>query len=198
MREIIVATKNKGKVAEIAAILGALPVKVLAITEFGGIPEADETGDTFFANAVIKARHYARLTGRACLADDSGLEVDALDGAPGVHSARFAGDDATDEANNRKLLTLLAGVPFERRTARFRCTLIFFDNRETLIAVDGTCEGIILEEPRGEGGFGYDPLFYIPELEKTLAEIPVENKNIISHRGRALQKMLVELRGYLP
>lgn len=196
MREIVVATGNRGKVAEIAAALAAQPVKVLALTELGDIPEAVESGDTFEANAVLKATHYSLYTGKPCLADDSGLEVDALGGAPGVYSARYAGENASDAANNHKLLTELAPVPEEEWTARFRCVLAYVDPDGTLLSAQGTCEGIILREPRGQGGFGYDPLFYVPALGKTLAELALAEKNAVSHRGQALRNMATKLARY--
>lgn len=189
VKQVVVATKNVGKVAEIAGELAALGIEVLDLTAFGELPAAVEDGDTFAANAIIKAKHYSRLTGKACLADDSGLEVDALHGEPGVYSARYAGEAATDTANNEKLLANLASVDDQERTARFRCVLAFVDPKGTIITSDGTCEGVILRQYRGRGGFGYDPLFAVPALGKTLAELTVIEKNAISHRGRALKKM---------
>ena len=140
-------------------------------------------------NACAKAEFYARLTGRLCLADDSGLEVDYLKGAPGVYSARYAGEHAADEENNQKLLDNLTGIPPEKRTARFRCVLALANQEKTLLTADGTIEGIILPAPRGDNGFGYDPLFFVPELDRTLAEISADDKNAISHRGRALRQL---------
>lgn len=183
------ASKNRGKVAEITAALTGLPLTVIPVTDCGDFPEPEETGETFAANAELKARYYAAATGLICLADDSGLEVDALGGAPGVYSARFAGETATDAENNAKLLSLLAGVEAERRTARFRCVLVYFEPQGMLLTAQGVCEGIILESERGEGGFGYDPLFYIPEYGKTLAEMTLAEKNKVSHRGAALGKL---------
>jgi len=158
------------------------------------LPEVEEDGETFAANARKKAQTVARLTGRLTLADDSGLEVAALDGAPGVRSARYAGEAADDAANNRKLLAALAGVPRSGRRGAFVCAM-------ALCAPDGDCrffsgrlEGLIVEEPRGDGGFGYDPLFLVPEYGKTLAELPLEIKNRISHRGQALRQALEALR----
>lgn len=197
MIEIVIATKNAGKVAEFAAAMADLPVKVLALTDFGDIPDAVEDGDTFDANAEIKARHYASYTGKACLADDSGLEVDALDGAPGVYSARYAGEQATDEQNNLKLLANLLHVGADKRSARFRCALAFVTPDNAVISAEGTCEGIILAKPRGEGGFGYDPLFYVSQFDKTFAELTVTEKNRISHRGLAIKSMASKLVGFL-
>ncbi|EGO65420.1 XTP/dITP diphosphatase [Acetonema longum] len=198
MTKLIVASKNRGKIAEIAAKLAASPFAVLSVLDVGDIPEPEETGSTFAENAELKARYYAGRTGLPCLADDSGLEVDVLDSQPGVYSARFAGEHATDAANNEKLLGLLANVPARQRTARFRCALAFIDPEGTLLTADGTCEGIILGQPRGSNGFGYDPLFYIPALGKTLAEIDLAEKNRISHRARALGRMAGQLREYRP
>lgn len=196
MTALVVATRNKGKVTEIAAALAALPVEVLSLEGFPAVPEAEESGDTFTANAILKATHYALHTGQACLADDSGLEVDALNGAPGVYSARYAGPEASDAACNAKLLTALADVPDGGRTARFRCVLAYVDPDGTLLTAEGTCEGIILREPRGTGGFGYDPLFYLPAAAKTLAEMTTAEKNAVSHRGQALRNMATTLARY--
>jgi XTP/dITP diphosphohydrolase len=197
VKEIVVATKNHGKVAEIAAVIAELPTRVMSLAECGDIPEAVEDGKTFWENAILKAKHYALYTKKVCLADDSGLEVDALAGAPGVYSARFAGDESSDAANNKKLLAELQGIPADKRTARFRCVLALVDNADVLFTVDGVCEGIILDTPRGQEGFGYDPLFLIPRLGKTLAELTLAEKNAISHRGQALENMADKLVRYL-
>nr|WP_092075077.1 XTP/dITP diphosphatase [Dendrosporobacter quercicolus]NSL50044.1 XTP/dITP diphosphatase [Dendrosporobacter quercicolus DSM 1736]SDN31143.1 XTP/dITP diphosphohydrolase [Dendrosporobacter quercicolus] len=197
MKEIVIASKNAGKVAEIAAALQHLPVRIVSLAELGDVPEAVENGADFSENALIKARFYAASTGKACLADDSGLEVDALGGEPGVYSARYAGETATDAQNNAKLLTKLKGVADEKRTARFRCVLAFVDTDKQTITAQGVCEGEILAAARGAGGFGYDPLFYIPALGQTLAEISIAEKNTISHRGAALRNIAEKLAGYL-
>lgn len=197
MKEVVVATQNKGKIAEIRLALAKLPLTVLALSDFGDIPEAVEDGTSFEENAVLKAKHYAKYTGKACLADDSGLEVDALQGAPGIYSARFAGEAANDDANNQKLLAALVNVPTEQRTARFRCVLAFADTNGSVVTADGACEGRIGEEMRGSGGFGYDCLFYVPELNKTMAELSESEKNTISHRGQALVNIAIKLGGYL-
>lgn len=196
MTEIVVATKNQGKVAEITVALADLPVKVLSLNDFGFCPEAVENGNTFEANAILKATHYSLITGKPCLADDSGLEVDALHGAPGVYSARYAGEGATEEACNKKLLAELSGVPAEERTARFRCVLAYVNPDGTLLTAEGASEGVILEAPQGTGGFGYDPLFYVPSFKKTYAELTVDEKNVISHRGQALRNMAMKLVKY--
>ena len=185
MRKIVVGTRNSGKVREIQTALADLPFAVVGLPETD-IPDVEETGTTFQENAILKARHYCQFTGEYCLADDSGLEVDALDGEPGVYSARYAGLDATDAANNEKLLTVLKEVPPSGRTARFRSVLVLVGPDGSLLLVDGVCEGVILDEARGTGGFGYDPLFYMPSQGKTMAEMTIEEKNRISHRGNAL------------
>jgi len=196
VKQVVVATKNAGKVKEMADALAELGVEVLDLNAFGDLAAPVEDGDTFAANAITKARHYCSLTGKPCLADDSGLEVDALHGEPGVYSARYAGEGATDEANNAKLLAKLASIDEPRRTARFRCVLAFVGPNGTTITTEGTCEGTILRQYRGQGGFGYDPIFYVPELGKTFAELSTEEKNSISHRGRALKKMVELLARY--
>lgn len=196
MKEVVIASKNAGKIAEIAVALQDLPVKVISLAELGEIPEAVEDGATFAENALTKARFYAGYTGKACLADDSGLEVDALGGEPGVYSARYAGESATDAQNNAKLLAKLKTVGDEKRTARFRCVLAFVDNNGQTLTADGVCEGEILDAPRGAGGFGYDPLFYIPALGQTLAQISIAEKNTISHRGAALRNIAGQLEKY--
>ena len=197
MKEIVVATSNKGKVAEIVLALASLPVKVLSLSDFDPIPEAVEDGASFLDNALLKARHYARYTGKACLADDSGLEVDFLQGAPGIYSARYAGEFADDNANNEKLLMELSQVDCAKRRARFRCVLAVVDTDDSFLTTDGICDGVIGTEKRGTGGFGYDSLFYVPQLNKTMAELSKEEKNSISHRGRALKDMVSKLGGCL-
>ena len=194
MREILLATKNAGKLRELREIAGDLPVAWRGLADFPDLPYADECGATFTENARLKALHYARFTGLATLADDSGLEVDALTGVPGVHSARYAGTPRDDRANNRKLVQALAGVPLARRTARFRCALAFVRGGQVVVETQGAFEGLIIDEPRGENGFGYDPHFLVPDLGQTVAELPAELKNARSHRGQALREMLAELR----
>jgi len=188
---IVLASGNPGKIREIQTLLAPHEVQVLPQSAFA-VPEAGESAATFVENALIKARNAARYSGLPALADDSGLEVDTLNGAPGVHSARYAGPGADDRRNNEKLLEALQGLGEEDRQARFRCVLVFirhpFDP-SPLIA-EGTWEGVIAPAPSGEGGFGYDPLFYLPELKCTSAELPGETKNRLSHRGQALQRLL--------
>ena len=190
LRDLVVASKNRGKIEEIKAVFNGLPFCVMAVSDCVNVDEPEETGTTFAANAELKARYYAKATGRICLADDSGLEVDALNGAPGVYSARFAGEHASDGDNNAKLLSLLTDLPPEARTARFRCALVFYDPAANiLLRAEGTCEGVLLNSPCGKGGFGYDPLFYMQEHGKTLAQMTVAEKNAVSHRGAALRAM---------
>ncbi|MFW6155032.1 MAG: RdgB/HAM1 family non-canonical purine NTP pyrophosphatase [Planctomycetota bacterium] len=196
LRPLVVATGNPGKLREIRQSLGALPVRVLGLRDLPPIDEPDETGETFAANARDKARYYARATGRWCVADDSGLVVDALGGRPGVYSARYAADrcdpvagrDVLDAANNAKLLDALAEVPDEQRTARFVCVLALADSERILIETTGTVEGRIAHAERGDNGFGYDPLFLLPDRGVTTAELPPEQKNAISHRGQATRR----------
>lgn len=197
MKEIVIASKNKGKIKEIQAAFEHVGVKVISLEEFKEIPDAVENGKTFEENALIKAHFYSNLIGKACLADDSGLEVDALQGAPGVYSARYAGEMATDADNNLKLITELQKVKAIGSTARFRCVLAFVDTNGEKILCHGSCEGIILEQERGDGGFGYDPLFYLENFKKSMAEITIEEKNQISHRGSALKVMAEKLVEYL-
>ncbi len=206
-RPLVFATRNRGKLVELRALLPG--VEVLAIDEAEArlgvtIPEVVEDADTFRGNAVKKAREVSAATGLPALADDSGLEVDALDGAPGVVSARWAaltGDGDGDAANNAKLVRALAGVPTYERRARFRSTLALADVRgplgEEVVTADGVCEGMILDAPRGAGGFGYDPLFWSPELDATFAEAGVGPKSGISHRARAMRALAPRLVAYL-
>jgi XTP/dITP diphosphohydrolase len=200
----VFATRNKGKLVELRELLPG--VAVLSVDEAASqlactLPDVVEDADTFAGNAIKKAREVSAATGLPALADDSGLEVDALDGAPGVYSARYAGDQHDDAANNTKLLGALAGVPRDRRTARFRAVLALADVAGPLgtevLTADGTCEGIILDAPRGTGGFGYDPLFFAPELGQTFAEAGVGPKSDLSHRARAMKAMKPRLLAYL-
>ncbi len=188
MTRLVLATRNEGKVREITSLLRGLPLEILTLRDFPGVPELAEEGDTFAANAAAKALAVARATGLMALADDSGLEVDHLEGAPGVRSSRFAGEKAGDAENNHKLLRMLAGVPRERRTARFRCVVAIALPDGSVSLAEGSCEGIITEEPRGGMGFGYDPLFLVPGLGLTFAELDPGIKNEISHRGRAMRR----------
>ena len=184
--QIVLATHNRGKMEEMSAILGHLPVELLALDAFPEIGDIPETGNTLKENAFIKAETVHRLTGLPALADDTGLEVDAHNGAPGIYSARYAGSDATFDDNCQKMLKELHGIPIEKRTARFR-TVIAFVNGGEKEWVEGVAEGRIIEDKRGIGGFGYDPIFYYPPLRKTFAELDSVEKNSISHRGKALR-----------
>ena len=189
MADLVLASGNPGKVREFEALLGS-KWRVRPQSDFAVLP-VEETGTTFLANALLKARNASRLTGLPALADDSGLEVDALNGAPGVHSARYAGSEADAAANNACLLAALAGVPEVRRTARYRCVLVWTggpDDPAPLIA-EGVWEGRILTEPRGRGGFGYDPLFLDPVSGMAAAELGADVKNVRSHRAKALAQL---------
>ena len=188
--KMVLATKNKNKVKEVSEFLAPHGIEVVSLLEFPDLPEIEEYGETFKENAIIKATEACMFTGLMALADDSGLEVDCLEGLPGAYSSRFAGEDKDDHANNKKLLELLEGVPAEQRTARFKCVMAIATTECFVYTADGACEGIIAEQPRGEGGFGYDPLFYLPEYGKTFAELDLEIKNKISHRARALTGVL--------
>jgi len=192
--KIVLASGNKGKLREFNQVLSGFQIEVVPQSDFD-VSDADETGLSFVENAIIKARHAAAATGLPALADDSGLEVDALKGAPGIYSARFSGENATDALNNAKLLELLKDVPEAERTARFQCLLVFMRHAEdpTPLICQGSWEGQILTEPCGENGFGYDPLFLIPELGKASAQLPPEQKNRLSHRGQAVAKFIAEI-----
>lgn len=198
MRELLIATRNKGKFREIEAYLKDLGLRMLDLDALGEEMGVSEDGKTYRENALKKAKEVAKRTGKLTLADDSGLEVEALGGIPGVRSARFAGEGASDEENNRKLLDLLKDFPLEERKAVFRCVMALVDPQGGWEeVVEGSVEGIILDRPRGTQGFGYDPVFLIPELGKTLAELPLEVKNSISHRGKALKAVKDILRSRL-
>lgn len=190
---ILIATGNIGKLREIQSVMADLPVAWDTLERFQDIDEPVEDGATFYDNAVIKARYYSRRTGMWTLADDSGLVVDALDGEPGVYSARYAGDGCDDAANNRKLIEALRGVPDERRSARFVCSLVCANGDEVLAHAEGKFEGRIVDEPKGVNGFGYDPHFWVESHGKTSAELEPAEKNAISHRGSALAAIRPEL-----
>ena len=195
MKELVVASGNKGKLRELGELLRGVVDTILSPADFPGFPEVEEDGETFEANALKKARSAALFTGRPVLADDSGLCVDHLNGRPGVYSARFAGEGAGDADNNALLLRELAGVPAEKRTAAFHCVIALCRPDGSCQTFDGSLSGEILEAPRGEGGFGYDPLFLVPEYGQTLSELSPEIKNGISHRGRAMQQLKAALTG---
>jgi len=193
---IIVATSNAGKLAEYERLLAGVPdVELESLASLGVSVHVVEDGDTFYANALKKARAVAAVVGVPSMADDSGLEVDALGGRPGVHSARYAGSDATDTQNNEKLLRELSGVTGGERGARFRCTIVLVDGEgRELVVADGACEGRIVDSQRGTNGFGYDPLFAAEGNASTMAELPPEKKNEISHRAQAAAKLAAGLR----
>ena len=188
--KVVVATRNRGKLREIVPLLAGLKLELCTIDELAPDAELREDGVTFVENALAKARQEARATGLPAIADDSGLEVDALDGAPGVYSARYAGPGADDDSNNAKLLEALEAVPPARRTGRFRCVAVFVDPARGLeIVREGACEGVVLEAKRGEDGFGYDPLFFVSTVGRTMAELPLEEKNRLSHRAAAFRAL---------
>ena len=198
MQRILIATSNPGKLRDFAGAASSYGIEVAPVPRFSSLPSAVEDGSTFEANARKKAEHYSRyIPGEIVLADDSGLEVDALGGAPGVHSARYAADDprkaesnTDDEANNARLIRELKRVPSDQRTGRFVCVIAAARDGETLAVFRGTAEGIILDRPRGSNGFGYDPLFYFPQIRKTFAELSAEQKAQFSHRGAAFRGFL--------
>lgn len=189
MKPVVLATNNVHKAQEIRAILQGIPYQVLAGADFDSFPDPEENGASLEENARLKAAAVHVATGLWSLADDSGLEVDALHGAPGVISARFAGPGCTFADNNRKLLELMQEVPEEKRTARFHCVAALARSSTEIMIFDGVVEGVIAHEERGRGGFGYDPVFYVPELGCTFAEASADDKNRLSHRGRAFRKV---------
>lgn len=195
--KLLVATGNKGKLKEIRRLLADSPVEIVGLDAYPGLPEVVEDGDSFEANARKKAIEMANATGCLTLADDSGLVVDALNGAPGVISARYAGEDGDDEANNRKLMSEMRDVPDDKRQAAFHCVMALAEPGGACRTFEGRISGILLREARGDGGFGYDPYFLVPEYGKTTSELPLDIKNRISHRGNALRKVLPVLKEYL-
>lgn len=196
MKQVVIATKNKGKAKDFEALFGPFGYEVVTMFEVAPDVEIEETGTTFEENAILKAETLANMLGQIVIADDSGLAIDALNGEPGVYSARYAGDH-DDEANMVKVLENMKDVPEEQRTARFCCALaIAGPNMETK-TVFGTCEGVIAYEKKGTNGFGYDPIFYVPALEKHMAELSAEEKGAISHRGNAIRKLALQLAEFL-
>ena len=187
--EVIVATRNKGKIREIRDALKGLDLRIYGLSDFPDVPEIEEDGHSFAENALKKARFYAKYFGKLTLADDSGIEVDSLKGLPGVYSARYAGERASSQENNQKLLREIQGVPISKRGARFKCFIAVKspDGREAI--AEGSCKGRIGFKEKGRRGFGYDPLFILPKYGKTMAELSLEEKNRVSHRGRALKKI---------
>ncbi|NIF49505.1 XTP/dITP diphosphatase [Enterobacter sp. Ap-1006] len=195
MQKVVLATGNAGKVRELANLLADFGFDVVAQTELN-VESVEETGLTFIENAIIKARHAAKVTGLPALADDSGLAVDALGGAPGIYSARYAGEDASDRQNLDKLLEALKDVPDDKRQAQFHCVLVYMRHAEdpTPLVFHGSWPGVITHAPAGQGGFGYDPIFYVPSEGKTAAELTRDEKSAISHRGQALKLLLEAMR----
>ena len=192
--KVVLASGNKGKLNEFNQLLAPLDITVLPQSEFN-VSSVEETGLTFIENAILKARHASKISGLPAIADDSGLEVDALKGAPGIYSARYAGETADDNANNQKLLRELNGITTENRTARFQCVLVYLEHPAdpTPIVCQGSWEGLILESPAGSQGFGYDPLFWIPSKQCASAELNRDEKNRLSHRGKALRELINRL-----
>ncbi|MDY7032061.1 MAG: XTP/dITP diphosphatase [Thermodesulfobacteriota bacterium] len=195
--EILLATHNEGKLREIRDLLNGLDVEILSLKDIPQAPVVQETGSSFRENALLKAETIASFTDKLTIADDSGLEVDALDGKPGIYSARFAGEDARDDENNKELLNRLKRVPIEKRGAVFNCAIAIVDPEGKKEIVEGKCSGIIQFEEKGTFGFGYDPLFFFPEYGKTFAELTSEVKNTISHRAQAMKKLREVLEKYL-
>ncbi|TAK55613.1 MAG: XTP/dITP diphosphatase [Bacteroidetes bacterium] len=188
MPQLLLATRNKGKLVEMQALLASLPYQILSVSDFPELPEVEEDKETMEENALKKARTIFSLTNISTIADDSGLEVYSLGMKPGVYSARYAGENVSYADNNRKLLKELEGIPLEKRKARFRCVSAFVSDKEEKL-FEGTCEGTIIDKPRGTNGFGYDPLFQPIGYSQTLAELPLEVKNRISHRGKAFRSL---------
>jgi XTP/dITP diphosphohydrolase len=186
---VIVATRNKGKIREIRQALKGLGLRIHALSDFSWVPEIEEDGKSFAENALKKARFYSKYFGKLTIADDSGLEVDGLNGLPGVHSARYAGEGASSQENNRKLLREMQGLPISKRGARFKCILVIASPDGKDVTVEGSCKGRIGFREKGKRGFGYDPLFILPRRGKAMAELSLEEKNRISHRGKALKKL---------
>ena len=195
--KIVIATRNPGKLREIEGILAPFALQILSLENFPGLPEVVEDGRTFAEKAGKKARAIADQTGLLTLADDSGLIVDALQGRPGVFSSRYAGENASDPDRWQKVLIEMAGVPEEKRQASFVCAIAIASPRGEMETVEGRCQGQIAFAPRGEHGFGYDPIFFVPEMGKTMAELEPEVKNRISHRAKALEKLRIILPKYL-
>ena len=187
--ELLVATRNRGKVREIGKALGGMGFRIRSLHDFEDVPDVEEDGRTFGENALKKARFYSRFLNLLTVSDDSGLVVDSLNGRPGIYSARFAGEKATDQENNKKLLNLMENVPASRRDARFRCAIAIVSPRGEEVVVEGECRGKIGFKEVGKRGFGYDPLFILPQLKKTVAQLTLDEKNRVSHRGKALRKL---------
>jgi XTP/dITP diphosphohydrolase len=188
MPKLLLASSNSGKIREYRLLLDNLGYQIVTLSEQGIRKIANEQGDSYEQNAQMKATTYAKLSQLITLADDSGLEVDAIHDKPGIHSARFVGEDATDADRVTKLLAMMDGIPWDKRTAKFKCVIAIATAKGELKLCQGKCHGIISLKVSGENGFGYDPIFYLPELGKTMAELPLELKNQLSHRGQAARK----------
>jgi XTP/dITP diphosphohydrolase len=194
--ELIVATRNRGKVREIQRALKGLGLRIYSLGDFSDAPEIEEDGKSFTENALKKARFYSKYFGKLTIADDSGLEVDILKGLPGIYSARFAGEGASNRENNRKLLREMEGIPLSKRGARFRCAIVMVSDEGKEVVAEGSCKGRIGFREVGKRGFGYDPLFILPQYGKTMAQLTLEEKNRISHRGKALTKIRKLIDGF--
>lgn len=193
MKEVLIATNNQGKKKDFEALFHPLGIEVLTLKDLTEPIDVEETGTTFEENAILKAETVARLLGKTVIADDSGLEIDALDGAPGIYSARYAGENCTDDDNIDKALNALKEVREDNRSARFKCVLAIAGPTIKTVVFSGSCEGVITTARQGEGGFGYDPIFYVPSENRTMAELTAAEKSKISHRGAALQKLQAAL-----
>lgn len=189
MKKLIVATKNQGKLREIRELLKDFPIRVVSLADYNDLPDIIEDGKTFRANALKKALTISRHTGELVLGEDSGIEVVALQHRPGVYSARYSGPEATDKKNNSKLLRELAGIPFKNRHARYRCVAALAEGGKVIATVSGSCDGLIADAPKGKNGFGYDPLFFIPQYGKTFGQLNPSIKSQISHRAKAMKKV---------
>ena len=187
--KIVFATKNEGKVKEIKEMFEGMNIDLISLNHYNHLPEINENGKSFLENALKKAKIISEFTGETVLADDSGLRVDILNGEPGIYSARYAGDEATDEENNNKLLAKLKDVPPQKRSASFFCSLVLYEKDGSYDSVEGRWDGRIIDERRGSNGFGYDPIFFVPDLKLTAAQLPPAIKNKISHRGQAFAKL---------
>lgn len=196
MKELLVATKNKGKLREIKELLSGFDLKITSLSDYPDLPDIIEDGKSFRQNAIKKAKIIAAYTQKLVMGEDSGLEVKALNNAPGIYSARFSGNNPTDKKNNSKLLNSLKGVSLDNRQARYRCLIALFDGNNFISTVSGTCGGVIDLRHKGKNGFGYDPLFLIPKYNKTFGQLPSEVKSKISHRAKALKKFRVSLQEY--
>jgi XTP/dITP diphosphohydrolase len=193
----MVATQNRGKVREIKKVMKGLGFRILSLNDFPEVPQVEEDGKSFLENALKKARFYSKYSGRLTLADDSGLEVDILKGRPGVYSARYAGEGASTQENNQKLLKEMEAIPLSKRGARFKCVLAVVSPEGKEVVVEGSCRGRIGFKEVGKKGFGYDPLFVLPSYGKTMAQLTLEEKNRISHRGKALRKLRKIIKGFM-